>query len=238
MIRDIVTVGSKVQVFQPAQMYGKQKDSGVLLFDALAREVTSESRLEVTVPDFLGELQKNICYILYLYAGQKVFRCSAYYQSSYHQDDGRVFCMEVVSPLQRVQRRMYQRVSCRGKLTFAVLQSDKNHAMIEEEPGFLDKEQFQGGQYWTDFMIDLSGGGLRFASGRRLSPGTILNILFEIMEGEEKKTIDLFGRVVHCEVLRNEQERFDIRVKFIQTPKEIIEQIIQFVFLIERKSIQ
>ena len=46
----------------------------------------------------------------------------------------------------------------------------------------------------------------------------------------------VFGQVVYCQALRNEKDVFDIRMKYIHLSEAKKEQIIRFVFQLEREQ--
>lgn len=199
------------------------------------KKIVSDSELEVEISDAIcPKLKKDICYILYIYTSQKVYRCSTYYHSMY-SDEGKIyFCLEVVSSLEKIQRRMHQRVSCHSRILVQVLEPEQVQKIVENKDRKLFNEYKSLNESFEDSMVDISGGGIRFTTKNKVNVYNYLYVTFEIMSNETAVELNIIGEVVYSALLPNDQECFDVRMKYIGLSKKEREQIIHFVFQLER----
>ena len=200
------------------------------------QKIVSESEVEILLEeDADREFQKNICYEMYIFSLQEVFLCSCYYKLSYLENESRILQMEVVSPLERVQRRMHQRVSCHSKIRYEVIPPENVRKALEGGEG----SDGYGPDLASarDTLVDISGGGIRFTSRKKIAEDDVLSVRFEILEKKQVFEIKAVGQVVYSGKLRNEENCYDIRMKFIGITEEMKKKIICFVFQLERDSI-
>ncbi|MCD7825318.1 MAG: PilZ domain-containing protein [Clostridiaceae bacterium] len=238
MLNEIIKQGTKIKIFRVVQLYQNAADrEETLVCTGTLHKVLSDAKLELLVSDEAESLQKNVCYLIYLYFAQRVYRCSCYFQAPSYLEEGTGISIELASPLQQVQRRMHQRVSCRGRICIKVL-PDRNAEEYtgEGQPVRYGEEEADGYGLWEETMIDISGGGIRFASKKKLDRGTEILIKFDFFCEAGQHEMEVAGRVVYSEVLRNENDYYDIRMKYIYLTEEKREQIIRYVFQLERKN--
>ena len=207
-----------------------------LLGEGNFQKIVSESEIEIILEgDANSEFHKNICYEMYIFSAQEVFLCSCYYKLSYLEKENRILQIEIVSPLERVQRRMHQRVSCHSKIRYEIISPEnlRNVTAGEQEPAGHEQDLASA----RDSLVDISGGGIRFTSKKKITVDDFLSVRFEIMEKKQAVEIKAVGQVVYSDKLRNEENCYDIRVKFIGMAEEVKKRIICFVFQLERDSI-
>lgn len=196
----------------------------------------SETEIEIFLDNEIEiELQKNVCYIIYFFFGKKAFMCSCYYKSFYEEEEQHMILMELVSPLEQVQRRMYQRVSCHFKILYWEI--TKEQAVQYRETAKLPEGVQEPGSSAEKTLADISGGGIRFTSKTPVPIDSFLFIRFEIMKGKKSTGMQTVGRVVYSMPHHSEQDCFEIRMKYIGITEEERKQIIHFVFQLERDSI-
>jgi hypothetical protein len=213
---------------------GAAGEENSLLGRGRMRNIVSESEIEIILEeDAKKEFQKNICYLMYIFSAQEVFLCSCYFKLSYLEKESRVLQLEVVSPLERVQCRMHQRVSCHSKIQYEVVPPEDLKKHLEEENAGFGPDLASS----RDSIVDISGGGIRFTTKKPIAVNDFLFVRFEIMEKKQPVEIKSMGQVVYSGVLRNEEKCYDIRMKFIGLSEETRRRIIFFVFQLERDSI-
>ena len=96
-------------------------------------------------------------------ASSRLYMCNTYFQSMY-QEGQTVIILEIVSPLERLQRRMHQRVSCHAMISYRILQDKEIHDMIDREDAVSFPQTGMAADAETESLIDISGGGVRFTS--------------------------------------------------------------------------
>lgn len=199
--------------------------------------VISEAELEITLSDndVEDELQKTVCYVMYIYAAQEVFIGSIYYRSLYQMKEKMILVVEVVSPFEKIQRRMHQRVSCHSKIFFQAV-SQEMIRKWKTEPVLFDEYDILS-ESLEDSLVDISGGGIRFTTKSNIPVNEFLFVRFELMNEKRAVEMKVLGQVVYSKLLRNEQDCYDIRMKYVGLSEEERKKIIHFVFQLERDSI-
>lgn len=230
MMEDIIKKDAHVKMFPVRQETGAFSPSENQIPDrGKIRKILSDTELEVELEGELS-LEKKICYGLYILSCEKLYLTYVSICSSYTENEKNIATLEIVSPMEQVQRRMHERVSCHARIAFRQVSKES----ISEE-GLHHKEQieFLSPEY-EDSMVDLSGGGIRFTTKREVKTGDYLYVTFEIEQGEQPITMTVIGQVVYAEKLRNEQDYFDVRMKYVGISEQEKKQIIHFVFQLER----
>ena len=201
--------------------------------------IVSDSEIEARLDDgAFPDLKKNICYMLHIHVSQCVYRCTAYYHSMYTEDNQDYVCLEIVSPLEKIQRRMHQRVSCHSRIAIKVLDKEQIQEILKTQNLQLMKTSVESGDGTEYSMVDISGGGIRFTTKQEIKFRDYLLVRFEILLRNEMITYHIPGQVVYSAPLPNEQESYDVRMKYIGISEAEREQIIQFVFQLERQALQ
>lgn len=230
MIEDVIKKDAHVKIFPVRQ---ETKDLSGLeshkLGEGIIRKFVSETEVEIALEEEIA-LEKKVCYAIYILSYEKVYLSYVYYRSSYYEEGEYIISMDIVSPMERVQRRMYQRVSCHSRLSFRRLPKEE----ITEEL-IKNKNQMElHFPVYEDSMIDISGGGIRFTTRKEVKQGDYLYVAFDIEQEGEIVTLNILGQVVYAGKFRNEQDYLDIRMKYIGISEQEKEQIIHFVFQLER----
>lgn len=235
MLNEHIRKDAGIKLYPSRQEQGDYVREEQLLFcEGKIHKVVSASEIEI-VTDREVTLQKNICYILYIFLAQEVFMGSCYFRLSSVEEEKQVLFLELVSPLERVQRRMHQRVSCHSRVRYRQLSKEEAVRYRENSELFTDIREQQ--EAYENSLVDISGGGIRFISKTKIPVDDYLLVCFEITN--EKRAVEMraIGQVVFSMPLRNEQDSYDIRMKYVGLTEEERKQIIHFVFQLERDSI-
>lgn len=238
MLGEWIKENTVVKVYSSKPVIGSyEENDSILLCQGKISKIQEDTEIEFVVTDTEPkEMHKNVCYIMTFYSGQEMYLCNGYYESTYQQDSEKYFTMEITSPLEKVQRRMHQRVSCHGKMSFRILQPEQVRDMISEDTAVILPKEMDREEEKEDSMIDISGGGIRFTSKKLVEKNDYLQVEFGILAGKETIQMHIFGQVVSQKLFRNEKDIYDIRMKYVGLSEEQKEQIIQFVFQLERDS--
>lgn len=235
MLEEIIKEDSVAKIYPARQgmddfsSYDNQK-----LCVGKVRKVVSETELEFTVLEKSFEFQKKVCYAIYIISYDKVYLTYVYYRSSYREADETVCSLEMVSPLEKIQRRMHQRVSCHSRLAFRLVSEEEIKLGDDTEKKKWDDIIFSEEDY-EDSLVDISGGGIRFTTKKKMTTGAYIYAAFEIQNLSQSVTMTALGQIVHVGAFRNEQDSFDVRMKYIGLTEEEKKQIIHFVFQLERE---
>lgn len=181
------------------------------------------------------DFSKKDSYVLYTISNRKVYICQARYSSEYSNDSCQIYSFDIISPLQEIQRRMYQRIACRDEILYqeVTLLSDDNETSEEITKNKMQSLSLEN----VGTMVDISGGGIRFVSSAFIPVGTNL-VMRIVLDRTKERYIYLSGKIVYSEELKNEQNHYDIRMKYVHIDEREKEEIIQYAFLLERESQQ
>lgn len=182
-------------------------------------------------------LKKHECYILDIYNLNKVYRCNAYYILSNSEDGNFYYTVRIVSPVQKVQRRRYQRYPCHSLFAYSVLQKEQVYDIINKEWEEVKKSLANLHGFKQEVLSDISGGGIRFTSKQLLEKGEYLFCILNFGGYNNKKAFPVICEVVYSGELINVKHVFDIRLKYIGITEQQREQIIHFGFWLERQKI-
>lgn len=227
MIEEIIKKDAQIKIFpirgETVNVLDTEPESQKTVRGRIQNFV-SDTEMEVRLE---GEaaLEKKVCYALYIISYECVYLTYVYYRSSYQEDGENRASLEIVSPLERVQRRKHQRVSCHSKLLFRKIPRE---AIAEEE---IMESALPA---WEDTMVDISGGGIRFTTKREMKQEDFLHVSFDIEENNRTIPLSVRGQIVYAGKLRNEQDYYDIRMKYVGISERDREKIIHYVFQLER----
>lgn len=196
---------------------------------------------EIIVTDTGGSkdtvLKKHECYILDIYNLNKVYRCNAYYILANNEDGNCYYTVRIVSPVQKVQRRRYQRYPCHSLFAYSVLQKEQVYDIINKEWEEVKKSLASLHGFKQEVLSDISGGGIRFTSKHLFEKGEYLFCILNFGGYNNKKAFPVICEVVYSGELVNVKHIFDIRLKYIGITEQQREQIIHFGFWLERQKI-
>ena len=238
MIEELIKSGDSVKVFLKRQDAEELLEHDIpWLLKGKILKIISDAELEIITEDKETEFVKNVCYILYFFSYEKVFLCTAYYRAGYMEEGRRVLTFELLSPLEKIQRRMHQRASSHAKLFLHKLEEKKvmdylSLPVMERE----ELEKMIEPVYFSEVMIDISAGGIRFTTEEHFRMGDFVFLKFDVMDKDNPLTITTYGQIIYSAPFRNEQGVYDIRLKFVGIPEILKEKIIHYVFQIEREK--
>ena len=203
----------KICISQQEQTEFVNEEKNIICRGKVSR-VLSETELEVELEKTECEdvFQKTICYTLYVYMPQMVLVGSIYYRGSVQEEKKKILSVELVSPLMKIQRRMHHRVSCHSKIFFQAISPELVHQ--EEQTISFDAYDISSGNFEDSILAR-----------------------FEIMNEKRAVEMKVIGQIVYAGRLRNEQDSYDVRIKYIQLSEKARKDIIQFVFQLERDKI-
>ncbi len=230
MIEEMIKKDASVKIFPVGRDTGKItnfEDGSTCR--GMIRKFVSETEIEVELEREIS-LDKMSCYAIYILSYEKVYLTYVYYRSSFAADGNHMVSLEIVSPMEQVQRRKHQRVSCHGRMLFRRVPGESIQGELPREKVDVDSLEYE------DFMVDISGGGIRFTTKREVRLNEYLQVAFDIEREGGTVAMSLLGQVVHAGKLRNEQDFYDIRMKYVGVSEEEKEQIIRYVFRLEREE--
>ncbi|MDO5156932.1 MAG: flagellar brake domain-containing protein [Eubacteriales bacterium] len=148
---------------------------------------------------------------------------------------GSFFMMELSQKtiFSKVQRRQYFRLECNIPLTYRVI-DPQEQALIESSTPY-DEDVIE--KEWKKAVaLDISGGGVRFASASSEEKGSLLQVKFDMPVGEEIEEFCLYAALLRSQQNPNKNTIYEHRVMFWKLDQTLREKLIRSIFEIQRKK--
>ncbi len=144
-----------------------------------------------------------------------------------------VFIFEMTQPIKKNQRREFYRFNCIIDMKYAIITESESKMILPEviEEARGDKIKWNDG-----FIVDISGGGLRFTTNDEFLKGSYIITNFNLMINHRMKQYSTVVKIISSEKILNRSGQYESRGKYISLRKEEIEEIVRYIFEEERKS--
>ncbi len=234
MLSKFIEPGFRVEL-QTIQRLGEaNNEAAKKVYSSRIYDIVSEDRLEITMP---MEQTKLILlpvdgeYDMVIYA-QQPYQCFVRIIDRYKSNNVYILVVEMTSNLRKFQRRAYYRFSCALEMQSRALIEEEIKSVEESEAYFLTP----GLPLKHSIIVDISGGGLRFISGQRYEPGSLIYCNYNLVIGGIKKECEVVGKILSARELENKPGNFEHRVQYVNLDVDDREQIIKYIFEEERKN--
>lgn len=234
MISKYLTVGNKLEIETIGEPSGTEGfENGRKTYISELYDIVSEDQIKIAMP---MEQTKIILlpvdgeYSLCFYTPNGLYQCIGRVIERYKTDNLFVLVIELITGLQRYQRREYYRLNC--VLDMKCKQIDeKEFNNTHEQVMFLDTDlTFDNG-----IMVDISGGGARFISQVKYPKGSLIRFVFSLYVNGQMSEYKLVGKVLRSRELENRPDNYEHRIQFVNMMNDDRESIIRYIFEEERK---
>lgn len=245
MLRDILTVGEKIDV--------KQLDKDGIPVKATNNafsqlfDIIDETTLSIAVPlrnKTLVKLHPGISYQLCFYTIKGLYQCTCTMLKIYKENNANIVMVRLTSELEKFQRRKYYRMEVVHEIVYRVVPPEETilrqkllhmEAGDSEERTKVLEELHLFVSFWQKAAItDISGGGAKFNSSEQLSHGDRVEINLEIMTNGEINKLLVCGEIIVSEKLINVPGKYEHRMEFVGISHKDRENIIKYIFEQER----
>jgi c-di-GMP-binding flagellar brake protein YcgR len=151
-----------------------------------------------------------------------------------------LYLMDWPEDVERSQRRQFFRFPCMMDLQYWVLpkEDSKNEDQLskyKESDSFLSEQLESLGLPQNAVIINISGGGLMFVSGRRLSVGEQLALSFRLESRSGSSDVLLKGKIRRVFVFHMGRiVRYRYGIEFFDIKERTRDEIIRFIFTLTR----
>ena len=234
MISKYLTIGNKLEIETIGNstsengFEGERKTYRSELYD-----IVSEDQIKIAMPmeqTRIVLLPVDGEYSLCFYTANGLYQCIGRVVERYKTDNLFVLVVELITGLQRYQRREYYRLNC--VLDMKCKQIDeKEFEAGHEQVMFMDTDlTFDNG-----IMVDISGGGARFISQAKYQKGALIRFVFSLYVNGQMNEYKLVGKVLKSRELENRPDNYEHRIQFVNMVNDDRESIIRYIFEEERK---
>lgn len=221
MISTILSIGNKVELVQ-----GQKKH----LYKSKIMDILDEETLKLSLPiegSVVIPLEKGSHFELVFYCGAKLYSCRGEITERYKENKLYLMNVRLTSELEKLQRRKFYRLSYAMDIKFREFQEEENPLPEEKELPWL-----------RGTTVDISGGGCRFNAPTPCKVDTKLEVKFDIALSGGNYKQEWLGKVTYSQPVPNREGVYETRVEFLGEERGKREQLIKFIFEIERKMRQ
>ena len=233
LLSKYIAPGSKIEieaidrVLQEDGSYQRKK------FDSKVVDIIDEDRLEILMPmeqTKLVLLPVNGEYDIHFFTTKGLFQCLARVVNRYKNSNLYLLEIELISNLQKYQRREYYRYSCMLPLKYRLLTKAEAIAVEAKRNVLFDELPMTESQ-----IVDISGGGMRFVAKDSLEPNDLIYTMYSLSNGKSFKHT---AKILAVKTLENatKDAKYEYRCQFIDIMNGEREMIIRYIFEEERKK--
>ncbi|HCL04060.1 MAG TPA: hypothetical protein DHW61_16905 [Lachnoclostridium phytofermentans] len=245
MFKDIASVGDKIELVQinnQGKIINESKRHVSVVYELDETDYASiaipieNSRL---IPLEIGEY-----YLIYIFSKNGLFQCKAKVIKQFRIQSAYAAKIQIISDLEKQQRRQFFRLDIVQDMSFRVLTKNEWDEIKKLQNSFIDKskmkeimKQDQTNTYtWQDgFMIDISGGGMKFNSKEICKEDDILQVKFTLVMESGYKNFLIYTKVISCSEAKNLKDIYAKRIVFLNIKSDEREAIVRYIFEEERK---
>lgn len=247
MENEVIQIGNKIEMYAVSKriMDMEVKDNNIYVSQFLQWTDTNVASIAVpTVKGHLVPLRAEDVYELQFYTKSGMYRCKGkIVKRDKTSNNIAIAEVQLISALEKFQRRQYYRMNCIMPMTFAVLteyqknlyEEKKRSLSLEHKLSIEKKLESQEMEFQKGIILDLSGGGMRFNSSVQQETDSVLLLQPALPEIIRKKVPYLFGRIISSHKIQNKEPvAYDNRIEFVDITPAEQEQIITYIFKEER----
>lgn len=229
-----ITPGAKIEleaidrVLAGDGTYKKKK------FNSKVVDVIDEDHLEILMPmeqTKLVLLPVNGQYDVHFFTQKGLYQCLAKVVNRYKNGNLYLLEIELISSLQKYQRREYYRYVCTMDCSLRYLSNVEKNTI---ETG--EKVEYEDLPFKKGTIVDISGGGLRLVADTKYEDDDLILMNYVLGDPSSGKEYKHIGKILSIKELENNKGSFEHRISLENIPNKDREQIIRFIFEEERKK--
>lgn len=247
MANEVIQIGNKIEMRLVSRSRIMEEAAQTYVSQFLQWEDTNVAVIAVpTHKGHLVPLHLDAVYELEFLTKNGLYRCKGkVLKRTKTANNIAVAQVQLVSALEKFQRRQYYRMKCMMNMRYAVLSEEqyelykeKNRCLSQEQKLLIEQKlEAQELVYEKAMVLDLSGGGVRFNSPMQQVPGTVVLLKLSFPEAVRKKVPYLLGRIISSVQIANKTpDIYDNRIEFTDITSVEQEQIITYIFKTEREK--
>ena len=233
MLADYISPGNRVELKATGKIWMDEDARTKQIYMSKVMDITSDDRIEVLMPFEKGKLvllpvdgEYSLCF----YSTKGLFQCYSRIVDRYRSDNMYILVLDLMSNLQKLQRREYYRFSCALELKSRLCSTEEFEAFKRNrkylvDPGSLEKS----------VVVDISGGGLRFVANFMYEEGSTIYCSYRLPGNINDKEYEMICNVLKVQELESRPGLFEHRIQYISIDETSREDIIHFIFEEERK---
>ncbi len=238
MIEKIVSAGNKIEFTKVSSYKEYNFEEGRVdsrVYSSQVFDIIDEDRLKVGVPIVGGRvllIPQNAKIDICFFTSKGLYQGRAVVVDRFKEGNIFVMVIEMITELQKYQRRQFFRLNCTMDIMFRQLTQEEQAEFNQE--GKVSTAVSEDGLYNKATALDISGGGIRFLTTKCLNKDEIIFVNLHIGYGDVVRNYNLAGKVLEIAVAKNKKDYYECRIEYCNMSGETREQIIKYIFEQER----
>lgn len=238
MVSKYLSVGNKVELTKVQSAQSEEPSVKRKVYVSQVYDIVDDTKVKLGMPIENGHVvaipprtRLNACF----YTAKGLYHGRVVVVERMREANMYLMVVELQYELKKFQRRQYYRLSCTMDLLYRPMEEEEIKDFIEHGD-IPDVSQLQG--YLNGVALDFSGGGIRFISQEKYAKEDLILIRLKISYGDVCKIYVLPGRIIASIEGKSAVKRYENRVEFVGINSRIREEIIQYIFMEERRQRQ
>ncbi len=244
MVSNILSVGNKIELKKINQNFFDQFEvsSGAnQVYHSQIYDINEDGRLKVGMPIEGGKViplsidsKLDACF----YTSAGLYQSRILVVDRYKEGNLYIMEIELLSELQKYQRRQFYRLSCTIDIKYRVFgeteieEYNKAEDLAEKE-AIVTREPLK-----PAIILDISGGGVRIVSNEKHEKGDVVFMHLQIAYGGKEREYGLLGNVIRSATVKDIAGKYEHRIEYRNIKGSTREELIKFIFEEERKRRQ
>lgn len=233
MISKILGIGNKIELTRTAAVENidESHNSG-RVFVSQVLDIIDDEKLKIGMPIEQGKIiplpinsRLDACF----YTVNGLYQGRLLVTDRYKEDSIFILVVEVISNLQKYQRRQYYRLGCIIDIMYRKI-TEQEVEEYEHNNGLV----IESDDFFEGTALDISGGGIRFVSEEKIDKYQEIFILMEISYESQKKTYGLLGKTILSYEAKGKVGLYEHRIEFVNMQGAVRESLIKYIFEKER----
>lgn len=235
MVSKILSPGNKIELTRSVAVENiEAAKSSNRIFVSQVLDILDDEKLKIGMPIEQGKvipLPVNARMDACFYTKAGLFQARVVVTDRYKEGQIFVLVVELISDLQKYQRRQYYRLGCVIDIKYRCITAEEVEEYARNSNMIVEADDFREGT-----ALDISGGGIRFVSEEKLEKEQEIFIVLEITYGEQSKTYGLMGKVIVSYEAKSRADLYEHRIEFINMQGGVRESLIKYIFNEERRQ--
>lgn len=237
MISKILSPGNKIELTRTAATENIDNVKGDnRIFVSQILDIIDEEKMKIGMPIEQGKVipmpvnaRLDVCF----YTSNGLYQGRVMVIDRYKEGQIFVLVVELISNLQKYQRRQYFRLGCIIDIKYRKITQSELEEYASNSDMVIEADDFYDGT-----ALDISGGGIRFVSSEKLQKDQEIFMVLEITYEDKSKSYGLLGNVVMSYETKNRAGLYEHRIEFINMQGGVRESLIKYIFEEERRQRQ
>lgn len=231
----LIRIGSKIELSEMKKVGDRVERK---TYQSQISDIIDDDTIQILMPVSEGKLiplPEGAEYDAYLSSSSGLHTCKVSISRRFKSGNIYLLELDIISNISRYQRREYYRLE--ANLQFKFRQIDDLESVFFEKTK-MEMDTLREKPMFDGITLDISGGGLRYVTQNRNEKGNSVMVYLILQFANQTKSYKAIGKVLSSTMLANKPGYFEERIEFITIAKEDREDIIKFIFEVERKRRQ